>query len=275
MKRRIYILKLLATTLCIAAAVACARHRIIPDKTLADIFHDAFLTNAYLDNRRFNTDSLDIYTPIFEKYGYSVEDVRYTIGNFSKRKNARLGDVVEETIKILEEEGLYYEREAAVLDTIDNIARRTFRREVYTDTLIHASRLKDTALLRFTIDNIRPGEYRIEYDYIVDSLDESSSRRSVFLFERADSSTFGRQQQNLYRNNRVEHVSRTMNPDSTVRRIKVDLMDFTQPRNKKKIEHFGIKITDLHVVYTPDAESAVDSLYEQQLPVRIFFESFF
>ena len=27
-------------------AGACARHKIIPDDTLAQIFHDAFLTNA-------------------------------------------------------------------------------------------------------------------------------------------------------------------------------------------------------------------------------------
>ncbi|MBS6846134.1 MAG: carboxyltransferase domain-containing protein [Firmicutes bacterium] len=27
---------------------ACARHKIIPDDTLAQIFHDAFLTNAYI-----------------------------------------------------------------------------------------------------------------------------------------------------------------------------------------------------------------------------------
>ena len=29
-------------------AGACARHKIIPDRKLAQIFHDAFLTNAYI-----------------------------------------------------------------------------------------------------------------------------------------------------------------------------------------------------------------------------------
>ena len=275
MKFNTLIIKRLVIAASIVAAVACARHKIIPDKTLAAIFHDAFLTNAYVENRRLSLDSLDIYGPVFEKYGYSVEDVQYTIGNFSKRKNARLGNVVEEAIKQLEEEGLFYEREAAILDSVDNIARRTFRRQVYADTLIRVSRLRDTDRLKITIGNLLPGEYKIEYDYRVDSLDEALSRRSSFIFERADSSTYGRQQQSIYRNNRTEHVSRTMNADTASRRMRINLMEFTKPEPPKKIERFGITVTNLRVVYTPEAPAAIDSLFERQLPLRIFFQDFF
>ena len=81
-----------STLLCTAA---CARHTIIPDDELAQIFHDAFLTNAYIGSQNVRIDSLNIYEPIFARYGYTTEDVQYTIGNFSKRKSARLGDVVE------------------------------------------------------------------------------------------------------------------------------------------------------------------------------------
>ena len=75
-------------------AGACARHKIIPDRKLAQIFHDAFLANAYIGSEQVDIDSLNIYEPIFAGYGYTTEDVYYTIGNFSKRKSARLGDVV-------------------------------------------------------------------------------------------------------------------------------------------------------------------------------------
>ena len=267
--------KMAAAVLLCAAVAACARHKIIPDKVLASIFHDAFLTNAYIENRHLRLDSLDIYSPIFEHYGYTTEDVQYTIGNFSKRKNARLGDVVEETIRRLEEEGRYYEQEAAVLDTIDNIARRTFRREVYADSLIRVGRLRDTGRLRIVVDDIRTGEYKIDFDYIVDSLDETSVRRAVFVFEKRDSSETGRQLQSLYRNKRTEHVSRTMTADTSARRLKINLMEFTPPQPPKKFNHFGVTISDLHIVHTPDAASATDSLFERQLPVRIFFEEFF
>ena len=84
---------------------ACAHHTIIPDEKLALIFHDAFLANAYVGGRSLAKDSLNLYEPIFAHYGYTTEDVHYTIGNFSKRKSARLGDVVERAIALLEAEG--------------------------------------------------------------------------------------------------------------------------------------------------------------------------
>lgn len=62
-------------------AAACARHTIIPDETLAMIFRDAFLSNAYISEERIPTDSLRIYEPIFARYGYTTDDVHYTIGN--------------------------------------------------------------------------------------------------------------------------------------------------------------------------------------------------
>ena len=42
----------------------CARHTIIPDDELALIIHDAFLTNAYLNEENVRTDSLRLYEPI-------------------------------------------------------------------------------------------------------------------------------------------------------------------------------------------------------------------
>lgn len=101
--KRIFRISLCAFLL--LAGAACTRHKIIPDEKLAQIFHDAFLTNAYIGDVRVNIDSLNIYEPIFARYGYTTRDVYYTIGNFSKRKSARLGDVVEMAIDKLEAEG--------------------------------------------------------------------------------------------------------------------------------------------------------------------------
>ena len=156
--KRIFRISLCAFLL--LAGAACTRHKIIPDEKLAQIFHDAFLTNAYIGDVRVNIDSLNIYEPIFARYGYTTRDVYYTIGNFSKRKSARLGDVVEMAIDKLEAEGKFYDREVAVLDTIDNVARRTFTRTVYADSLIRVGSLRDTARLRIAVD-VQPGAFAI------------------------------------------------------------------------------------------------------------------
>ena len=179
MKRFIYILVS-------GLLLACSGYKIIPDEQLALIFHDAFLSNAYMQHRGMRPDSLNLYEPIFAKYGYTTADVQYTIGNFSKRKSARLSDVVEQAIKLLETEAEHLDREVSILDTIDNVARRTFRRTLYADSLVRVTRLRDTARLRFVFDSIRPGDYTIAFDYLIDSLDENTQLRASVWFERAD-----------------------------------------------------------------------------------------
>lgn len=254
--------------LLLLCAAACARHKIIPDKKLAQIFHDAFLTNAYVGNGRINIDSLNIYEPIFARYGYTTEDVYYTIGNFSKRKSARLGDVVELAIEQLEAEGKFYNREVAVLDTIDNVARRTFTRTVYADSLIRVRSLRDTARLRIAVD-VLPGEYNLRLRYLVDSLDRNEKGlRGVVWLERKDST-----RANVYtttlRRNRTERFTRRFTVDSTHRRLRIDFLDF-----REKPQRPSVTVTDLEVEYTPQTHAAVDSLYQQQLDLRIFADEF-
>ena len=249
-------------------AGSCARHTIIPDDELALIFHDAFLTNAYTGNRSAKLDSLNLYEPIFAAYGYTTSDVQYTIGNFSKRKSARLGDVVERAIALLEAEGKVYNREVAILDTIDNVARRTFTRRVHYDSLIRVRTLRDTSRLRFSID-VRPGEYDFRLKYLVDSLDVNRGLRGATWMVRRDSSrssnyTF------FLRRDRPETFTRRFTVDSTIAELHLDFAVF-----REKPARPSITLRDVEVKYIPPTDAAVDSLYLQQLPVRIFADEFF
>ena len=250
-------------------AAACARHTIIPDETLAMIFRDAFLSNAYISEERIPTDSLRIYEPIFARYGYTTDDVHYTIGNFSKRKSARLSDVVERAIDLLEAEGKVYNRRVAILDTIDNVARRRFTRTVYSDSLIRVTRIKDTARLRVRIPDTRPGEYRVSFDYLIDSLDENlAPRMRVWLVE-ADSSRKGESSSILRKSSR-ERVSRILQADSSARSLVLSLYG-----TREKFRRPDVTIYDLKVSYTPETAEAVDSLYIDQLGLKIFADEFF
>ena len=259
---------LLALTLLLFAG-SCSRHKIIPDGELAQIFHDAFLTNAYLNSERVSTDSLRLYEPIFARYGYTTEDVYYTIGNFSKRKSARLGDVVERAIDMLEEEGKRYSREVAILDTIDHVAQRTFTRTVMSDSLIRVGTLRDTSLLNFTFD-VEPGEYALSLDYEIDSLDRNDRgiKGSMWL-ERTDGS-----RANIYtttlRRQRSEHLSRRFTVDTTHRRLHISLLNFNDRPQRP-----SVTVSDLEVEYIPPKKAAVEQLYEKQLSIRIFADEFF
>lgn len=260
-------LRSLFIALCAFCAGACKRHTIIPDDELALIFHDAFLVNAYV-NYEAKRDSLNVYEPIFARYGYTTADVQYTIGNFSKRKSARLGDVVEQAIVLLEKEGKYYDREVAILDTINQIAERTQTRRIHTDSMVRIRSLQDTARVRIALD-ARPGNYTVELDYRIDSLDRNSRLRSELWLEKQDSSRSNIVISTMWRNH-DEHFKRTFKTDSTHRRVHIDLVCFDEkPRQP------SVTIRNFRVDYTPETAAAVESLYDEQLNIRIFADEFF
>ena len=233
------------------------------------IFRDAFLSNAYISEERIPTDSLRIYEPIFARYGYTTDDVHYTIGNFSKRKSARLSDVVERAIDLLEAEGKVYNRRVAILDTIDNVACRTFTRTVFADSLLRVGSLRDTARLTFSID-VEPGEYRITAHYLIDSLDRNRRgvKATVWL-ETEDGSRAGVYTTSL-RRNREETFTRTLTADTVHRCLHVDLLGFYG-----RPERPSMTVSRIRIDHTPPAADAVERLYDSQLNVRIFADEFF
>ncbi|HJI19969.1 MAG: DUF4296 domain-containing protein [Alistipes sp.] len=251
------------------AAAACARHRIIPDEKLAMIFRDAFLVNAYLSTESLSGDSLNVYEPIFDRYGYTVEDVQYTVASFSRRKSARLGDVVNRAADLLEQEGLIYDREVAVLDTVNNIARRRFTRTLRSDSLLRVERLRDTGLLRIRIPEVRPGDYAVSYRYRIDSADRNRNVRTGVWFERADSSRTANYTM-LMRRGSDETFSRTLTADSSARTLVLDIFIFRDKPLTPRID-----VRDLRITFTPDTALAVDSLYLEQSELGIFADEFF
>jgi hypothetical protein len=163
---------------------ACSGPRIIPDEELADIFRDAYLTNSYTQIARTqNVDSLNIYEPIFARYGYTTEDVQFTIGSFAKRKNARMTDVVDRAVDMLGAASRAYKRRLAIADSIAQIARERYARVVYTDTLIRVRKIADTARLRIEIPLTEPGTYDVSYYYLIDSTDQNSDLRVSHYLE--------------------------------------------------------------------------------------------
>lgn len=251
------------------AAAACARHRIIPDEKLAMIFRDAFLVNAYLSTESLSGDSLNVYESIFDRYGYTVEDVQYTVASFSRRKSARLGDVVNRAADLLEQEGLIYDREVAVLDTVNNIARRRFTRTLRSDSLLRVERLRDTGLLRIRIPEVRPGDYAVSYRYRIDSADRNRNVRTGVWFERADSSRTANYTM-LMRRGSDETFSRTLTADSSARTLVLDIFIFRDKPLTPRID-----VRDLRITFTPDTALAVDSLYLEQSELGIFADEFF
>lgn len=280
MMKRIFIVIFLAFAL---GMTSCSKKNIIPDDTLAQIFHDAFVVNAYIEEERINLDSLQIYEPIFERYGYTANDVIYTVGNFSRRKSARLGTVVEQAISRLEQENKVFAKKVTILDTIKNVAVRSFTRTVYRDSLIKAKKRSDSTALQITISPIYQGEYTISYSYKCGDELKKFPRSAEFYFN----------DENGYRNSSTSVplrqtgvVSRTLTPRNNQKELILNLGKYTNlqksitKNGKKSVKKIlppkiqDLEIRNLKVVYKPNQDIAIDSLFERYVNIKIFVDGF-
>lgn len=266
-----------ALLLCAVSLTDCTRRKSIPDQTLVDIFHDAYLTNAYLGIRSTQLDSLQIYEPILKKYGYTPSDLRYTIGNFSRRKSAQLGTVLRQVEDRLTEEANIYEKRVVILDTIKNVAVRTFQKKILQDSLIEIKKTADTAKLRIIISPLQPGTYTVRYKYTNNEKEKLKYHYRATMW--IENYRHERRSNHSFRLTDDDYVRRTFNADRTSSRLILSLGEFEEikPLGKKKGIKFRrprLTIKDLEISFSPNEDYAIDSLYKRHIDIRIFDDEF-
>ena len=257
----------------VALLTACNKPKEIPDKDLGAIFRDAMLVNAYLAiNTGTELDSLRVYEPIFARYGYTAEDVQYTIHNFSRRKSANLSDVAEYMILLLDREANALNLQVAKLDTVENVARRRFTKVMLADTAINVRKEADSLRLRFVVEPVVAGTYNISAKYTLDSLDKATGRRYRVYFQRRDSSERSIANGLIQRRKGAsfDHRYEIMPDDTSYVRLVIEMAHFADRKQKATTR---MLIHDMKVTYTPPLEKCVEMLFNEQSNMRIFSDT--
>ena len=257
----------------VALLTACNKPKVIPDKDLGAIFRDAMLVNAYLAiNTGTELDSLRVYEPIFARYGYTAEDVQYTIHNFSRRKSANLSDVAEYMILLLDREANALNLQVAKLDTVENVARRRFTKVMLADTAINVRKEADSLRLRFVVEPVVAGTYNISAKYTLDSLDKATGRRYRVYFQRRDSSERSIANGLIQRRKGAsfDHRYEIMPDDTSYVRLVIEMAHFADRKQKATTR---MLIHDMKVTYTPPLEKCVEMLFNEQSNMRIFSDT--
>lgn len=268
MNRVLYILKKSCVVILMCTMImGCKSDESIPERDLVNIFHDAFIANAYLVKKGvIPNDSMIIYEPILAKYGYTVNEFRNTLRTISERKSARISDLLAKASDRLEKEAAVARKRISILDTIDNTAKRTFKRTIYQDSLIHVKRLQDSSKLRISIKDIIPGDYVVTFNYFIDTLDKNRNSRVELYLLKNDSIQLKRHTQILTRY-KDGKFSRTFNVDTTMSEMYINIFYRT---NNEEAKQLDVKITDLKVVRTLPLATSVDSLYIQNFKLELF-----
>ncbi|MDE5944132.1 MAG: hypothetical protein K2G93_00905 [Rikenella sp.] len=173
MKKILYILVLA----CLSFGTSCRRGpQVIPEKTLREIMRDALVSQAILHVDRAGKpnqlppDSMDIHTAVLARYGYTIDDFRYTIRELSMRKSNPMANIlgqVAEDIKISRQAAEQRYREVL---RVDSIAQARTADTVWRSDTVVRGRLEG---YRFAYADTRGGQdslvpagtYRLVFDY--------------------------------------------------------------------------------------------------------------
>ena len=136
--------KVLPLVLVALALVCCSRRsRVIPASTLSDIYVDMFMADQWIaqnQRARKTADTSNIYAPIFDKYGYTVEDYDASVRHYLRKP--------DKYAKILKSAGSKLGRQAKRLEAIEDAIQNRVKFSPYRpekfryDTL----RFKDDSL---------------------------------------------------------------------------------------------------------------------------------
>ncbi|MBQ0081178.1 MAG: hypothetical protein KBS95_06505 [Alistipes sp.] len=256
-------------TILLLTFAGCRKRVVISNDELAEIFKEAFITNVYASQKNVHLDSLLIYEPIFSKHGYTAEDVRYTIGQFSKKKSAALGTVIRKAEQLIQQEASVYARKVEILDTIRNVAIREGRRVLINDSLTEMKKLRDSVKFRHVIEPVYPGDYRISYESFTEENTEKYPRENSIYFE----GPLGQKHAHQFMVRHHDRFQRTFTADSTCKKLIINLGAYKKKGVRDKKINFKIK--DLEVEYIPTEEVAIDSLFERLFKIPVFDDGWY
>ena len=232
------------------------------------------LVNAYIQhNRQVELDSMNIYEPILAKYGYTKEDMHYTLNKISRQKSASLGNVADYMINTLTAESDVLAEKVAKLDTIDNVARRRYEQVLLRDTAIVATTEADSTKLQITVPHAQKGLYRINISYTIDKEDKGIGRRYSIDWMCGDSMVRNITNGTLIRGRkgRITAEAWLATSDSLADNIHIDLTRFNLKKNRLQKHPFTIH--EIEVIYSLNLEDAQERLLREQSLMRIFSDT--
>lgn len=166
--------KICMSILFLAAAVmtvqSCRHRDLIPQDVMSRIYYDMYMTDqAVKDNRTFDrmTDTLRIYEPLFNRYGYTTDDYIRSVNTYLERP--------DRFIKVFEETKAMLEKREAVLKKIVEIEMKTPKSwplidslEIITAEGIHSGRFyKNLRMIYFTPDSCVPSSPRADSAFML------------------------------------------------------------------------------------------------------------
>ncbi|MDR2382352.1 MAG: DUF4296 domain-containing protein [Prevotellaceae bacterium] len=163
----------------LTASVSCSKQKIIPENVLAEIIYEMYITDAVLLTHESSImrykDSLKIYEPVVEKFGYSFDDLRRTFLKYTAN-DGKLQSVLKKVIKRIEAEKNIYKESARIEKLSENM-------NVGTDSISIVSRTINKQNIEVRLSE--KGVYDISASYFFYKNDSTKNPKMVVWLESA------------------------------------------------------------------------------------------
>ncbi|MBE9488311.1 MAG: DUF4296 domain-containing protein [Bacteroidetes bacterium] len=286
MNNRLYIsIFFISTLLC---SCNFDKPTLIPEEELGDMIGEIVLTESYVKNamkpNRRAKDTIDYYNPILDKYGYTIEDVEYSIDKYSRRKTDVIWNTVDKANKKVSLIQKIYKEDFAKrqkwIKYVDQETADTLFS--YPDT-IFVKKFKDIKDFIPPIEIEREGSFIIRYDYKTKDEEKPDNRYMMFHFY----DTLSNKKITRY----TSWISRSRSYDKRKTFIKTLVVkdlhkknrleiylaghNFTQKqkKNKKRKEKdININIWNIKVVFKPRFKDVETEVFLRDVPVNFIYD---
>ena len=119
-----YILLLCSASLVLSLLGSCRDSRVIDEEDMAKIYAEMLMTDQWINstpNVRMMADTSLVYEPILKKYGYTVEDYRYSVDYYIEH-HQDFADIMKQTVRILDARKHELEKKKARLEEEKRLA---------------------------------------------------------------------------------------------------------------------------------------------------------
>ena len=274
-------------TILISLTGCKSEYKEIPYDTIEDMIADIVLMESYVKNvtkpNSKEKDTIDYYTPILKKYGYTINDFESNIEKMSRRKTDIVWNTLNNSVNKLSTLQKKYEKNNQYrLAWIRSVTKRT------TDTLFHYNdtifvsnpNMVDTLFRSFPLRN--KGTYTFSYQYEIDHDAEKNNTRYFVYFLEDTLNNKEPKRSSFWVSKTRGNESRITKRNIIVKDLrkynKLDVYPFSYTNKhkssfKQKInDTTSVKIYDFMVTYKPNIEDVENDIILEDYNVSMMLD---
>ncbi|MFI3294841.1 MAG: hypothetical protein R3Y19_02365 [Rikenellaceae bacterium] len=250
------LLSLLTLLLFALAFSNCSSNKpqFIEETALKKIIRDAVITNAVLTQpSHVKVDTLDYYTVILERAGYTMEDLKYTITEMANRKSSPLENIFSQIYNEITVEAAEANYHYLKMESFDSLVTDYVRDTIFQSDTTLFGKIESTGF-EFVYPSAAEGRYHISFTYLTHGGYSNGLRQMNLSFVDSDTSDTGLKTEKLTSWIHRSFKERQYTYNTNFTKSGYDTLRFMLIESTNPPEKDSSWIKDIVITYMPEKE---------------------